>query len=553
MTSGGFMTYQAGGTPSVTPTAGDPGDLTSLWVSSPTDIWAAPKSFGLHHLSGTTWTFDPRNVGATHAFWGFAPNDVYLFYDAGTWHWNGSAWSADTSVPSLGSPTAAYASASNNLFVLAGATLHHFNGTWGTKSIAGFSAYTAAGGMGSTIFIGGTNSVGDAVIARSQDGGGAWTITNLTTIMVANGFAGNVISIHVKAVDDVWAIVQSGLFHFDGKAWSVDVLPTSLPLLAVASLGSEVLAGGYDPQNGQGGRTYRFLGTSLVDLAEMGSPTRYELALPRPVTSGSARASDDMWIGTTGDLAATSTTAHFDGHRWTTYSMPGGVTKAVGGFAQFATNDVYAAVVDHGIYHFNGANWSNDLGSTLASGGIWGTDASHLHALVNNQIRTRGASSWTVEFAGTRQMAGICGRAEDDIWAVGNQITMHYNGANWSIVGEGNAMWGGNAVWTAPGADVFVADRAGVIHRFDGTTWTHTSTGTAFDLTSIWGTSNNDVFAVGKGSTVLHFDGMNWAPVRVDVGTQLLSVFGSGGTVIVGGGTGVVQGVVRQLNRTRPW
>jgi len=62
-----------------------------------------------------------------------------------------------------------------------------------------------------------------------------------------------------------------------------------------------------------------------------------------------------------------------------------------------------------------------------------------------------------------------------------------------------NAMWGDSA------SDIFAVGFAGVIARYDGTSWNVRKTDVPNDLYGIWGASATDVFAVGDNGTVLAF------------------------------------------------
>ncbi len=120
-------------------------------------------------------------------------------------------------------------------------------------------------------------------------------------------------------------------------------------------------------------------------------------------------------------------------------------------------------------------------------------------------------------------------------------MLMHYDGVEWTPL-ESMEDWEINDIWTADGADLYVAGKdimtfpdtipTGIIARFDGETW-HVD---EFDIyverfTGIWGSSPNDIYAVGRVNcmddedpwlnplwrgTILHFDGNEWS-VLTDV------------------------------------
>ncbi|HTL36089.1 MAG TPA: hypothetical protein VL326_23320 [Kofleriaceae bacterium] len=555
---GSLMTYKAGGTPNITFVADtNQSTMNELWVFSPSDIWAVTddNQGGILHFNGTVWTNDTSYTGNNHAFWGFAPNDLYLFQDNKVRHWDGNDWTDvfTTFVP--GYAYDAVATASNNIYVCSNTTLNHYTGTWGTTTIPGMSRYVKAGALGSTIFIGGSNASAHLAVARSSNGGGSWTVDDLSLLLPSSGAGQTITSIHVNAANDVWVAANTAIYHFDGAAWTIQVVPTRID--AIAALGNEVIAGGFD-LFAQFGQNYRYLGTSLIDLAQI-TPADYELAPYSPLSAGFAVASNDIWIGASYSAPASgvpTTTFHFDGTSWLEHSMSGaGAGGDVMGIAAFGANDVYAAVGDYGVYHYSGTStpgneWVKDTNLVQQAYGIWGTDSTHLWAVDNFTIWRRGTGGWTAEVTNAQGdgLQAISGRSSTDVWAVGQGITYHFNGANWSIVDQ--STFGGNAVWTAPGADVFVALNGGV-RRYNGSVWTYFFTG--IRMKGVWGTSNNDVFAVGEDSTVIHFDGSNWAPVRVDTATTLNAVFGVGQTTLIVGGSPGSSGVVRQLNRTQPW
>ncbi|HTL85233.1 MAG TPA: hypothetical protein VL856_08630, partial [Acidimicrobiia bacterium] len=355
---GGFMTYQAGGVPTVTVADGDNyATLNDLWIFSPNDIWAATDDSqgGILHFNGTTWSNDGfSNTGNNHAFWGFAPDDLYLFQDNKVRHWDGNAWTTVFTSFVPGYAYDAVATAPNNIFLLSNITLNHYTGTWGTATIPGFSRYVKAANVGATIFIGGADTNGHTVVARSQDSGGSWKVYDLSVLLPNGGAGGALTSIFANTVDDVWVSTTIAIYHFDGAAWTVQVLPTRID--AIAAIGSEVIAGGFDPFS-QFGQTYRYLGTSLLDLAQI-TATDYELAPYSPLTAGYAKASNDIWIGTSyaaPSSAVPTTTFHFDGTEWTEHTMSGaGAGGNTTGFAVFGPSDVYAAVGDYGVYHYSG-------------------------------------------------------------------------------------------------------------------------------------------------------------------------------------------------------
>jgi hypothetical protein len=62
-------------------------------------------------------------------------------------------------------------------------------------------------------------------------------------------------------------------------------------------------------------------------------------------------------------------------------------------------------------------------------------------------------------------------------------------------------------VWGSSGGDVFAVGEDSTILHYDGTGWSHMSSGTDYGLNGVWGSSGSDIFAVGEGGTILHYSG----------------------------------------------
>jgi len=73
---------------------------------------------------------------------------------------------------------------------------------------------------------------------------------------------------------------------------------------------------------------------------------------------------------------------------------------------------------------------------------------------------------------------------------------------------QGNDLY---AVWGSDRAHLFAVGQLGTPLRFDGSAWTHASSGTREAFRSVWGASPEDVWAIGDQSGIVHFDGMEWS------------------------------------------
>jgi hypothetical protein len=125
----------------------------------------------------------------------------------------------------------------------------------------------------------------------------------------------------------------------------------------------------------------------------------------------------------------------------------------------------------------------------------------------------------------TRSLAsGIDGRRPDNIYAVGSQMILRYNGAAWEWVngGLGEDLY---AVWVEPNDHVVAVGSGPVIVEYDGATWTKREVpldSYAFlDVTGV----GNTIFAVGAGGLVAIRKQGHWYLMR-PTGWTLRAVWG---------------------------
>ncbi|WP_146651406.1 hypothetical protein [Labilithrix luteola] len=65
-------------------------------------------------------------------------------------------------------------------------------------------------------------------------------------------------------------------------------------------------------------------------------------------------------------------------------------------------------------------------------------------------------------------------------------------------------------LWGSSLDDLWAATRAGVLHHWDGDTWSEVATG-GISVTPVRGSGPNDVWAIAPGVAVVHWDGVSWS------------------------------------------
>lgn len=174
-----------------------------------------------------------------------------------------------------------------------------------------------------------------------------------------------------------------------------------------------------------------------------------------------------------------------------------------------------------------------------------------------------------------RDLKAVWASATDDVWAVGFNLILHYDGTTWQslkVAGRDNlggltAVFGfaKNNVYIAASGEMFhfdgvavtptamslrtthlwgsapdnlwATDSLGWVGRYDGTGWKLMNTGISGCCRGVYGSSKDDVF-FGADSKVVHYDGSKFT--SEPVGATVYNLWGSGRDDIwLVGGSGV--------------
>jgi hypothetical protein len=124
--------------------------------------------------------------------------------------------------------------------------------------------------------------------------------------------------------------------------------------------------------------------------------------------------------------------------------------------------------------------------------------------VVNNGTILRwNGQSWEVDATPiVPTLTAVWGTAPDDIWAVGDRITLHFNGTAWTAVRPEAArletLYG---VWGSGSTSVWAVGTYGTILYFDGNDWRAESAPGESHLLAVGG-NENDVWAVGSDGAI---------------------------------------------------
>src|SRR5436190_2216654 len=231
------------------------------------------------------------------------------------------------------------------------------------------------------------------------------------------------------------------------------------------------------------------------------------------LSSVAAVADNDVWaVGWAFNAqlnAYRTVTEHWNGTRWSLVRSPNATTgyNLLNGVAVVAANDVWTvgqaaigSTYSTLVEHWNGVAWSivpspNVAGnsnvleaiSVVSANNIWAVGYSSDSSFNNHPLTIHwNGATWSIVASPSVNddiLFGVDAVASNDIWAVGRSfqeaktLTIHWDGSNWSIVSSPNGI-GDNILFGVAGLstnDVWAVGNAGslatlAIH-WDGSSW----------------------------------------------------------------------------------
>ncbi len=240
---------------------------------------------------------------------------------------------------------------------------------------------------------------------------------------------------------------------------------------------------------------------------------------------------------------------HYDGNTWE--AMTSNTSDYLRDVWGSSENDVFAVGYSGTIIHYDGNEagiWeemnsgvSDDLNS------VWGSSEKDVFAIGEDGIILHydGISWIKMTVLTFNPLYSIWGNSGNDIYAVGGAwndfIILHYDGKNWAEMKDSfsNIPYD---IWGNAGNNIFTVGNAGMISRYNGSTWTEITGETINYLRGIWeNISGSSVFAVGIGGTILRYNGNEWIKMSVGASDDLFGIWGSSETNIFAvGNSGVI-------------
>jgi hypothetical protein len=195
--------------------------------------------------------------------------------------------------------------------------------------------------------------------------------------------------------------------------------------------------------------------------------------------------------------------------------------------------DIWLAGTGDRIYHFDGTTIDELVLDDPRTDADW----TSIHGASPNDVWVVGAAglarhydgvSWNlVTTASVSTLDEVWVAPDGQAWAVGaNGVVMHYTpSGSWvdvDAVTIPGIQWSG--LTGSSSSDVWIASWADQIYHFDGVTWENVDF-SGGQIEDMWTVASDDVWAVGQSGTVLHFDGISWNRLDVKLNDSFAGVW----------------------------
>lgn len=513
------------------------GRVLAIGGSAADDVWFVGEDSGyarVEHWDGASFVMEHPEAAELRGVWGSAPDDVWAVGVQGyTLHFDGAAWSADSSPSFTNDLNAVWGSAADDVIAVgSNGVIARWNGMeWALAREGPGPELASVWGSGADDVW----AVGAEATVLHFDGD-AWSEREIALPELAEV---EFVAVRGTSEDDVWLAERGGrLVHYDGEDFSV--LATSAPAVEAITAASE-------------GEAWAFGALAFSARCE-----RTGCAESTPVTQEDlfatwGRAADDVWA-----VGANGTIVHFDGVTWQREPSPtaaelralhgaGGRIWAVGDavlryenggwsfeseletpplhavFA-LAEDDVWVAGEESALRHFDGERWSSfdAAGSIETFTALWGSAPDDVWAggIGEFNLHYDGAN-WTkvtIQSGVHFEHQVLAGTSRDNVFSYGWYLDAdvpsfgmgRWDGRQWTFSGGDYGLalttFGKAAAWAVGPRDVWVVSGSPLgiteIYRLDASIWPE-SAGTDLPLHGVWGVSADDGWAVGAQGTLL--------------------------------------------------
>jgi len=508
--------------------------LNDVWGSASDDVYAVGSSARVIHYDGIAWDTIPTFASPASlvfsAIWGSSPNDIFAAGGNQIYHYDGSSWSPQATLPT--NTFDLWGWSANDVWAVGlGGQIYRYDGSsWGAATSPTSSELQGVWGTGpNDVYV-----VGNSGLVFHWDGGG-WTqqATGVDTFFWYYKDAWGTSASEVYFVAANFAVTDDGIVvTYDGADWTTVVNNTGADLFGVSGISTgAVWAVGGAGKILRGVRASVTVTPSGPTLTAFGQTVQLSAQMTDvdgAVVSGVpfTWSSDDVAVASVD--AAGLVTSVGGGVATITATAPGGAFGTA-----TVTVDVPIASIE-----------VDPIGATLSSVGAQQTFTANMFDSFGNP-NVDSAATWTSlnpNVATVDPSTGVAtavASGQVTIAATAGGVTSYATltvfftsgtpipATLWrqEASGTGNTL---NAVWTASPTAAFAVGASGTAVRFNGTGWAGQLTGVTSVLYDVWGTSTTDVYAVGSSGRLLHYNGSVWDTLpRFSTSASLFSIWGA--------------------------
>jgi hypothetical protein len=429
-----------------------------------------------------------------------AANNIWVSTDTAAYRFDGVQWKSTTvavttnnvleAIETTG-PADAWAVEQNGV-------LWHYNGSAWAKDT------TAPSGVRSVWAL----APNDIWVATSASGVRRW---NGSTWSDVGGLTQTGLSlIRGRDANDVWVATPGGsVYHWNGGTWTARPLTNGMTAVDAYPAGPDEawFVGGIDSPY----RAHWYAGawTYAETNLELGGDTYRSITGTGP---------NDMWATRNSGGGA----EHYDGYVWHQLDVPiertvhaidaGNVIGFESAKAYRYTGQAYAVIPPAPVF---------------TSGDMYVTRTGHLFTPSNatgNPVAHWDGKTWTTPSAGSAQVMGVWGTAENDVWGAGrNGKPTHFDGSNWSEQTSVANTAELRTVWGSGANDVWFGGFGGVVLHYENGTWTNRDIAGISNTVSVGtftGSGPNDVWTTAA-TKLWHWTG-SWTEVAQPTGSGSL-------------------------------
>jgi hypothetical protein len=194
--------------------------------------------------------------------------------------------------------------------------------------------------------------------------------------------------------------------------------------------------------------------------------------------------------------------------------------------------------------HFDGTSWTSYATGEADARAVWGSSSSDVwmardaDADTGTPVALFHWNGTTLDqVAGTMACQAGVGLSPTDVWCCSADTANHFDGTTWSGYPLDGLQC--DAMWANPDASIYAVGLQGVA-RWDGQAWVRMYTSKSEELRSVWGTAADDLWVGGDtgqflAGVVHHFDGTTWSTFDAGPGA-VLAIHGQGRDDVLFGG-----------------